>query len=365
VRPRSVLHVDPERGWSGGETQVLALARELSREGVDGRIAGDPAGELLARASTAGVGTVALRVRRSHDPAAGLRLRSIVRGLRPDVVHFHTARALTLAPFVPRPALRVVTRRMDQAPRGAGAYVRWSYRRVDAVIAISAAARAGLVSRGVPAEAIELVPSGVEVARFEGPAGRDPEARGALGVEGNRPVVAIVAQLHRRKGHDVLLRALARLPREAGVLCLVAGTGPEGDALLDLGRELGLSSSVRWLGQVVDVRGVLRAADVVAMPSRAEGLGVAAIEALAAARPIVASAVGGLPEIVRDGVEGILVPAGDADALAAGLARCLGDASLRERMGEAGRLRAAGFSTASMARGTLAVYERGLDRIRR
>ncbi len=362
MRPASVLHVDPERGFSGGETQVLALAEELLRMGVRGWIACDPAGGLAARARACGIDVVDLRVRRGHDPGAGLRLRAIVRERRPEVVHFHTARALTLAPFVPRPAFRVVTRRMDQAPRGAGAYVRWLYARVDAIIAISTAARGGLVARGVPAARIDLVHSGVDVSRFAGLPGRDAAAREAMEVPAGRSVVAIVAQLHRRKGHDVLLHALARMPREGRPLCLAAGTGPEGDALLDLSRSLGLSSEVRWLGQVADVRGVLRAADVVAMPSRAEGLGVAAIEALAAARPLVASAVGGLPEIVRDGIEGVLVPPEDAGALGTALARCLSDEGLRERMGEAGLRRAAAFSTAAMARGTLAVYERLLAR---
>lgn len=362
MTPASVLHVDPERGFSGGETQVLALARELGDAGVGGAVACDPAGQLVARAQAAGIATIDLPVRRGHDPVAGLRLRAIVREARPDVVHFHTARSLTLASFVPRPALRVVTRRMDQPPRGAGAYVRWLYRQVDAIIAISQAAREGLVSRGVPRDRIDLVHSGVDVARFAGPAGRDDRAREALGVPGGRSVVAIVAQLHRRKGHDVLLQALARLPRDTAPLCLAAGTGPEGDALLDLARRLGPSVEVRWLGQVAGVRDVLRAADVVAMPSRAEGLGVAAIEALAAARPVVASAVGGLPEIVRDGLDGLLVPPEDPAALAAALSRCLADAGERDRMGEAGRLRAEGFSTSSMARGTLEVYQRLLAR---
>lgn len=362
MRPDHVLHVDPERGFSGGETQVLGLVEELARSGTGGAVACDPDGELAARVRAIGLEAVALRVRRGHDPGAGLALRALVRHLRPQVVHFHTARALTLASFSPPPAARVVTRRMDQAPRGAGAYVRWLYGRVDAIIAISAAAREGLVSRGIPAGRIDLVPSGVDVARFDGSPGRDAAARAAMGIPEGRSVVVIVAQLHRRKGHDVLLHALARLPARLAPICLAAGTGPEGDALLDLAASLGIASQVRWLGRVEDVRGVLRAADVVVLPSRAEGLGVAAIEALAAARPVIASAVGGLPEIVRDPAEGLLVPPGEVDALAAALVRALSDEALRRAMGEAGRLRAADFSIAAMARGTAEVYDRLLAR---
>jgi glycosyltransferase involved in cell wall biosynthesis len=174
-------------------------------------------------------------------------------------------------------------------------------------------------------------------------------------------VVAIVASLHERKGHAVLLDALALLAaRGVEPLCLAAGTGPEGDALQDRARSLGITGSVRWLGQVADVRPVLAAADVVVMPSLAEGLGVAAIEAMAAGRPVVASAVGGLPELITDDVQGLLVPPRDAGALATALERCLADPALRARLGAAGESRAAAFSTAAMARGTVSVYERAL-----
>ena len=364
MTPRmAVLHVDPERGFSGGETQVLALARELRDAGHRNVVACHPGGELERRAIASGLECVALGVRRGHDPGAGLRLREHVRTLHPDIVHFHTARALTLAPFLPRGTARVVTRRMDQAPRGAGAYVRWLYRSVDGVIAISRAARVGLASRGVAVSDVDLVPSGVDIAHFAGAPGRDPAARAVLSIPAGRSVVAIVASLHRRKGHDVLLRSLAGLAREGGgPICLAAGTGPEGDALLDLARGLGVSGDVRWLGQVADVRPIYRAADVVAMPSRAEGLGVAAIEALASARPVAASAVGGLPEIVRDGVEGYLVPVEDDAALARVLGACLADEGRCARLGEAATRRASGFSVAAMARGTGAVYERILAR---
>ncbi|MEW6267887.1 MAG: glycosyltransferase family 4 protein, partial [Thermodesulfobacteriota bacterium] len=259
-----------------------------------------------------------------------------------------------------RRVVQVVTRRMDYAPRGLRPYVRWLYGRMDAVIAISQAARAALVARGIAADAIDVVSSGVDTRRFH--TLDAAAARARLGIEGAVPVVAVVASLHERKGHAVLLEALALLARELAPppLLLAAGTGPEGDALQDLAARLGVAGRVRWLGRVADVRPVLAAADVVAMPSLAEGLGVAAIEAMAAGRPVVASAVGGLPELIRDGEQGLLVPARDRAALAAALARCLRDPELRARLGAAGQTRAEAFSTAAMARGTESVYERAL-----
>jgi glycosyltransferase involved in cell wall biosynthesis len=354
-----VLHVDPERGFSGGETQVLALARHLATRGHVVSVAAHPDGLLATRVRDAGLAVLPLSCRFGHDPVAGLALRRQVVAGAADVVHMHTSRALSLAPYVPRRVVQIVTRRMDYAPRGAAPYVRWLYGHMDAVIAISRAARAALGARGLDAERIEIVPSGVDTGSFQAlDAGA---ARAALGIGAGQGVLAIVASLHERKGHAVLLEALARLAGQ-GVrpLCLAAGTGPEGDALQDRATALGLAAQLRWLGQVSDVRQVLAAADVVVLPSLAEGLGVAAIEAMAAGRPVVASAVGGLPELICDGEQGLLVPARDPEALARALARCLGDAVLRARLGAAGRRRADAFSTEAMARGTEAVYERAL-----
>jgi glycosyltransferase involved in cell wall biosynthesis len=230
---------------------------------------------------------------------------------------------------------------------------------MDAVIAISRAAAAALVARGIDGARVVIVPSGVDTHSF-----RDLDraaARRALGLDADAQVLAIVASLHGRKGHAVLLEALARLARHgAQPHCLAAGTGPEGQELQDLATRLGLGARMRWLGQLADVRPVLAAADVVVMPSLAEGLGVAAIEAMAAGRPVVASAVGGLPELIADGEQGLLVPPGDPDALAGALGRCLADPALCARLAAAGRLRAEAFSTIAMARGTEAVYERAL-----
>jgi glycosyltransferase involved in cell wall biosynthesis len=354
-----VLHVDPERGFSGGETQVLALATHLRDDGHEVLVAAHPSGPLAGRLGERDLATASLECRFGHDPRAGLALRGLAQRFRADVVHHHTSRALSLAPYVSRDTVQVVTRRMDYAPRGAGPYVRWLYGRMDAVIAISRAARDALAARGIDAQRVAIVPSGVAVESFHDLDGA--AARRALSIGPSQPVLAIVASLHERKGHAVLLDALARLAAGGLTpLCLAAGTGPEGDALHDRAQRLGLASQLRWLGQLSDVRPVLAAADVVVMPSLAEGLGVAAIEAMAAGRPVIASAVGGLPELIVDGAQGLLVPPGDAMALAAALERCVGDAALRARLGAAGHERARAFSTRAMARGTASVYQRAL-----
>lgn len=352
-----VLHVDPEITFGGGETQVLALVTHLREHGHTSVLATPRSGELGTRAAASGFLVEDLQAKFGHDPRGGLQLRSLCQAHAPDLVHLHTARALSLAAYRPSGTPAVVTRRMDYPPRGARPYVGWLYRQVDAIIAVSQAARTAMGARGIEPERVTVVPSGVAVHHFA-QADR-AAARQSLSIGADDAVVGIVGSLHARKGHGVLFQALAKLRADGlDVRCLAAGEGPEHEALESQARALGLSDRVRLLGHIEDVLPVLAAANVVAQPSLAEGLGVAAVEGMASARPVVASRVGGLMETIRHDVEGLLVPIGDVAALGTAIGRCLRDPALCERLGTAGRLRAAQFSTAAMARGNEAVYER-------
>src|SRR5262245_17138402 len=352
----AVLHVDPERAWGGGETQVMALARELARLGHRSTIAADPRGRLAERAAAAGIAVVPLRIANHADVRAALALRRLARGH--DVVHFHTARAHALAPFVGRGAARlVVTRRMDYVPAG-GPYARFLYNRaVDVVIAISEGVRAALLRAGVRPGRIRVVPSGVDADAF---AARDAE-RAALrhewGIAERDVAVVVVGALERRKGHAVLLEAAAGLAAlRLGVRYVFCGEGSEAAGLRSAAASLG--GTVRFAGFRRDVAACLAAADIVALPSLEEGLGVAALEAMAAGRPVVASRVGGLPEAVVDGETGYLVPPADPPALGAALARLARDTALRARFGAAGRGRVVErYTMARMAEGTVACYD--------
>ena len=349
-----VLHVDPERGWGGGQVQVLGLLRELHARGVTVRLAAPPAGRLAAEAARLGVPVDPLRIRNHVDLRAGLRLRRFARGH--DLVHFHTARAHAMAPFVPF-VPRVVTRRMDYVPRG-GPYVRWLYNRcVDRVIAISDGVRHALLQAGVEDARVRVVPSGIDPDRFQVDAAVGAAARHEWRLPADALLVVQLGVLETRKGHAVLLAAAARLQQEWPQLRYVfCGDGRVRDSLAETVAAGALP--VRFVGFRHDVAACLAAADVVVLPSLQEGLGVAALEAMAASRPIVASRVGGVPEVVVDGVTGLLVPAGDAEALAAGIATLARDPVRRATMGQAGAARVSErFTIARMAAGTLACYE--------
>jgi glycosyltransferase involved in cell wall biosynthesis len=350
-----VLHVDPERGWGGGEVQVMTLMRELARRRVESHLAADPAGPLARAAEALGVPVLPLRVRNHFDLRAGLALRRLVAGH--DVVHFHTARAHALAPVCRARGVRlVVTRRMDYVPAG-GPYVRFLYNRaVDAVIAISEGVRDAMLRVGVRAERIRVVPSGIDVDALA----VEPEARARVrrewGIGDDEVTVVVPGVLERRKGHATLLAAAALLAAGAPALRVVlCGTGREEAALVAAAAELG--KMVRFAGFRADMGACLAAADIAVLPSLNEGLGVAALEAMAVGRPVVASRVGGLAEAVVHGETGLLVPPADPPALATAIARLAGDSGLRARLGAAGRARVlARYTAAKMAEGTLACY---------
>ena len=363
-----IAGVDPERGFAGGEAQVLGLTLALIRAGHRAELLCDPAGVLWQRARAAGVECHPLRIHNSIDALAGLKLRKFLGRNRYDVVHFHTSRAHALAPFARgRARALIVTRRMDYAPNRL--FAPWLFNRaVDGVAAISPAVADALARSGVARDRIAIIPSGVDCERFRPPGASERErARRELGLVPQDIAVGTVGMLEPRKGQRFLIEAVALLRGggEAGsaiaaaapMRCFIAGGGALADAIAAEIRALGLDDSIRMMGMVEDPRGLLWALDIFAMPSLQEGLGVAALEAMACGLPVIASDTGGLAEAVENGRTGIRVPVGDARAIASAIAQLAAHPDLRAAMGMAGRERVmANYGMEEMARGTLELY---------
>jgi glycosyltransferase involved in cell wall biosynthesis len=254
------------------------------------------------------------------------------------VVAAHTAHALAHA-------LRAATgpvvahRRVDFPPNRIG---RRRLSRAANVIAVSAAVRAVLVAAGIPPGSVAVVYDGVDPAPDPAPASAPVPA----------PFVLAVGALVPHKGHATLVSALPLLP---GVHAAIAGEGPLRSTLARQAARLGVSDRLHLLGQRTDVPSLLRSADVVCHPSHEEGLGQVVIEALLARAAVVASRVGGLPEIVEG--RGVLVPPRDPRVLADALRLALADPSpLRRAASSAADLLRRAFSVERMVRETVAVY---------
>jgi glycosyltransferase involved in cell wall biosynthesis len=346
--------VDTARGWRGGQNQVLLTAQGMARSGHEVVVAARAGGPLAERATARGLDTRAVPFGGDLAPAGALALRRLVRDFRPDVVHVHDPHAAGAALLVPRTrAALVASRRVDFAMRGP--LSRWKYRRCRRVIAVSEAVARVLAGDGMPAEAVRVVYEGVPD-RAAGPGGADVLA--ALGIPAGAPVVGNVAALTGHKDHATLLAAAAAVRGSVPeARFVIVGHGELEDPLRAQARALGLSDCVVFAGFRADLDAVIPAFDVFCLSSHMEGLGTSLLDAMCYGRAVVATAAGGIPEAVEDGVTGRVVPPRDPEALAAALVEVLRDPARRESMGAAGRRRfLERFTAERMVAQTLAVY---------
>ena len=356
-RTLSIAHVDAEMDFSGGEVQVFLLVEGLAERGHRNVLVCSPGSRAAEEAVRRGIEHRTVPMRSDLDLPAVLRLRRALADAGVDLVHLHTGRATWLGGLAARLARRpaITTRRMDRPVRR-GWRTRLVHERLThRTVAISPAVRERLLEGGVPAARLRTISSAVDPRALRVDEAREA-IRDELGLASGELVLLTLASLVPRKGLDVLLDAFARLG-ERGATLLVAGEGPERAGLEEHARRAGIAGRVRFLGRREDAPRLLAACDVFVLPSRREGLGVAALEAMAAGVAVVATRVGGLGEAVEDGRSGRLVEPGDPEALARALEELLGDDALRARLAAAGPARVAeGYLASSMTRSYEALY---------
>jgi glycosyltransferase involved in cell wall biosynthesis len=337
---------------------VFLLVTGLDRERYRAVTVCQEGGDLEHRLAEAGAETLPIRARGGMDFGAAREIRRALADRRIELVHAHASHAHSLAVLatlgtgVPL----VVTRRVD-FPIGRNPFSRWKYRRAASVAAVSEGVRRVLVDGGFPAERVEVIHDGVDPARVAGAA--ESKLRAELGIPPEAVVFGVTAFLTDHKDHATLLRAFRLVEAELpNAWLLIAGQGELAEQLTALTRELELRR-VRFLGHRPDIAPVLGALDVFVLSSHHEGLGSAVMDAMYAGLPVAATRVGGIPELVDEGVDGLLVPARDPAALAAALARLAREPEERKRMGEKAREKAwARFSAARMAREYQTLYDR-------
>jgi glycosyltransferase involved in cell wall biosynthesis len=359
-----IVHLVIGGDVAGGQLVALRLAHAARSAGHTVLFVSPSQGEFVDRAEREGFAVHVVRLDGALDPRSMARLRTVLAHERADILHTHTHFSLNVIGRVAARAAgadviahmhvenvfrpgRIAQSAQVAVDNGTARLCRW-------IVAVADATHAALVAQGYPAARTVTVHNGIETREPAHPASLEPPPAG--------PVLVEIGRLCDVKGQRELIAALALLERD-DVTVLLAGEDIEANGAYRLrlereARKLGVDDRVRFLGRRDDVPSLLASADALVLPSWIEGLPLVVLEAMAAGVPVVASAVGGTPEVVVDGETGSLVPPRDVPALARAIDALLADPEQARRFGEAGRQRAREhFDAGAAARRILGLYE--------
>ena len=327
-----ILEIITPSRIAGAETQFVTILQELSRAG-DELTVFCPAGRAFTSyLADKGFAPISWKTWGKADPRTLLRFVRLIRSRRIDVVHTHLSTASLLGSFAARMAGRPCVA-MVQGFNKATCY-RWA----DKLIAVCSGVKDYLIAQGVPAGRIEVIYNSVPSAAFR-PVPID-EAKRSFGFDPSVPRVGAFRRMDPEKGLDVAVQAWKTVvQKHPRAKLMLVGEGKAEAYLRTLTHELGLDNSVEFPGFVPDGWRMMSACDVLLLPSLKEACALAALEAMALARPVIVSDASGLAEIVEDGVSGLVVPRGQVEPLAQAMVRVLDDRSLAERLSHGARRR--------------------------
>ncbi len=346
--PVAVLHLTSSRGFYGIDRVILALAKYIDRHSFELCVANiakkrvsSPA--VILAALSAGLKAEMVPCRGRFDWGTVKRLKLLVQTHKIQILHCHEAKSRLYG---------VIVSRLTGVPLISTQHVwtgqDWKTRMaemVDAgclhfsakVIAVSSQAVKSLKRVLIPSRLIETIINGIDLEQFSGTSGKSG-LKASLGIPANIPVIGTVGRLEIDKGRELLIEAARRVTdtgREA--IYLIVGDGTEMENLQSMARNLGLADRILFTGYEQDVRPFLEIMDIFVVPSRSEGTPMALLEAMLMGKPVVVTPVGGVPDVVKNGVNGIVLRERNAAQLAEGLLTILTDGALAMRMGERGR----------------------------
>lgn len=354
MKELSILYVITELFRGGAEKNLCYLARALREKYRVGVVCLYGEGRIAEELREAGVDVRCIEFRRPWQLYRIRRLIKHIREFQPDILHTFLFHANIVGRYAGwRSGVPVVISSVRVAERERRYHLtvdRWTNGLVDMEVCVSKAVeRFTTEEAGIPESKLAVIPNGIDVSAYE----IEP-------FPGGQPVVTFVGRLHAQKGVDILIRAAGKILRNIpGTTFSIVGEGPEKKALRNLAAREGVSEHIRFTGFVGNVGRVLAASHLLVLPSRWEGMPNVALEAMACARPVVASNVDGCSELVADGKTGLLISPEDPDALADAVLEILQSPERAKAMGQAGRSRVEKeFGVSKMANAYEELYEK-------
>jgi glycosyltransferase involved in cell wall biosynthesis len=361
-----VLHLISSGGMYGAEAVILNLSRALNATGEHSSLlgvfanSGHPTPQLHQVALAAGIDSHLISCRGQLDRSVPSSLRSLIQGTGADLIHAHGYKADVYAWLALRRAGVPLVSTChtwydnDFAVRLYGALDRRTLRSFDGVVAVSEDVRQRLLRAGVAASRVHLIRNGIDLHPFAAAPALRRQTRPADGALR----IGLVGRLSVEKGIDLFLQAAAQVvAHHPGTRFFIAGDGSDRASLQDLITHLGLGTTATLLGRLDNMPAFYGSLDLIVSASRQEGLPIALLESMASGLPVVATSVGAVPQVIRNGETGLLVPSGEPSTLAAAIVRLIADVDLRHSLAAAGQgLIAAEFSSVRMAADYLALY---------
>ena len=333
----SLLFIDTERVWRGGQAQLLTLVKGLHQRGHKIQLICQPQTLLQARAVELGISTHTMSIRNDVGLISLIRLIASLRKLRPEILVFNTPRPIFIGTVASRFAsvgARVIFRRVN-FPLRKNALTRFKYTwGIDCIVAISESIRLQLEVSGIPSSKIRTIYEGMDLSLYP------KNAEGSKSASGKPMVVGTVAHLSPEKGIHYLIEAASLIPDvQTKLRFVVVGEGTCLPEIKALAQKKGLENVFRFAGFHSDTSRFMKTFDIFALPSLSEGLSSAILEAMATSLPIVATEVGGIPELVKNGDNGLLVPPADPKSLSLAIQHLADHPEESRRMGLSGRKR--------------------------
>lgn len=335
----TILHTESSRQWGGQEQRILLEAVELKKRGYRLIIACRPDSRLLPRAREKGIETREVDMRSAFSPRALIKLISLIHRERVNIVNTHSSKDSWLASLAARLATRakvIRTRHVSiPIPRHPFNIV---YKLPHRIITVSNYVRETMIQKNrIKPEKIVSIPTSVDLGRFDFTI-EGAKVRKEWGIEPDTPLVGIIAIIRSEKGHGYFVEAAERLLKvRPEARFLIVGNEPKGNTIARRIKALGLEKEIIMAGLRDDIPQILAAIDIFVMPSLREALGTALLQALAMKKAVVATRVGGIPEVIIHNQTGLLVPPADGEALSRAILELLEDREKARRLGENGR----------------------------
>lgn len=361
-----VLHVLTDTNIGGAGRYLFNLLSFQDKDRFQIMVACPGGGELERQLRCRGIRVFTLDGGESSTNLGHIqKLRHIISREKIDIVHTHASLAGRIAGKLS--GCKVVMTRHGLSNSNNGPVKRFitkviSRLSTDRIIAISRAVKINLIDSGVPANMITTIYNGIDLSKFENVKGT---LREELSLAPDIPIVGIVARLVPEKGYEYAINAFYQVLKVfPSALLVIIGEGPLRESLKEMCVRLGIENNVVFMGYRQDVENLVADFDVFVLPSVSEGLGLALLEAMALGKPAVATEIGGIPEVIKHGVNGILVPAGNDKYLAEGIIKVLSDKNQAKMLGrEAQKTVFQKFSSKTMIENTEEVYLEILQRV--